>query len=73
MRREATRHVSGLVKHWTTKALAEQLGIDAKTLRRAKNRGELRPIRTGRDLLWPEPDVLEWLELHRVPERRRVA
>lgn len=65
--------MSGLVKHWKTEPLAAQLGIHPETLRRAAGRGDLRPIRVGRDLLWPESEVIEWLERNRTPEQRRVA
>lgn len=55
-------------KHWKTEPLAEQLGLSADTLRRAAQRGELRPVRVGRDLLWPESEVQRWLDKQRQPE-----
>lgn len=58
-----------IAKHWKTEPLAEHLGISADTLRRAAQRGELRPVRLGRDLLWPEPEVQRWLDMQRQPER----
>lgn len=56
-------------KHYKTEPLAELLGISADTLRRAAQRGELRPVRLGRDLLWPESEVQAWLDRQRQPER----
>ena len=44
-------------QHFKTAVLADRLGINPETLRRAAARGELRPIRVGRDMIWPEPDV----------------
>lgn len=58
-----------LDKHWKTEPLAQQLGIHPETLRRAAQRGELRPVRLGRDLLWPEQEVQRWLDEQRQPER----
>lgn len=55
-------------KHWKTEPLAEQLGISPDTLRRAAQRGELRPVRLGRDFLWPEDEVQRWLDRQRQPE-----
>jgi excisionase family DNA binding protein len=55
-------------RHYKTEPLAELLGISADTLRRAAQRGELRPVRLGRDLLWPEPEVRRWLDSQRQPE-----
>jgi excisionase family DNA binding protein len=55
-------------KHWKTEPLAEQLGISSDTLRRAAQRGELRPVRLGRDLIWPESEVQRWLDARRQPE-----
>jgi excisionase family DNA binding protein len=55
-------------KHWKTEPLAEQLGISADTLRRAAQRGEIRPVRLGRDLIWPESEVQRWLDARRQPE-----
>lgn len=55
-------------KHYKTEPLAELLGISADTLRRAAQRGELRPVRLGRDLLWPEPEVQRWLDNRRQSE-----
>lgn len=56
-------------QHWKTEPLAERLGISAETLRRAAQRGEVRPVRLGRDLLWPESEVQRWLDAQRQPER----
>lgn len=56
-------------RHFKTEPLAKQLGISADTLRRAAQRGELRPVRLGRDLLWPESEVQQWLDRQRLPER----
>lgn len=64
--------MSGLVKHWKTEPLAEMLGVERKTLLRARDRGELHPTTAGRDLLWPEPEVIEWLERNK-PEPVRSA
>lgn len=55
-----------------TPELASRLGISADSLLRAKDRCELNPIRIGRDLYWPEMEVLAWLESKRV-HRRVVA
>jgi len=55
-------------RHMKTEPLAELLGISADTLRRAAQRGALRPVRLGRDLLWPEPEVQRWLDEQRQPE-----
>jgi excisionase family DNA binding protein len=62
-------------RHYKTLELAELLGVHPETLRRAAQRGELRPVRIGRDLLWPEGEVKAWLESNRevsrvVPLRR---
>ena len=60
-------------RHWKTEPLAEQLGISPDTLRRAAQRGEIRPVRLGRDLLWPESEVQRWLDAQRQPERMEAA
>ena len=61
-----------IAQHLKTTELAERLSLNPETLRRAAARGELKPIRIGRDLLWPEDEVTAWLERHRVDNSRVV-
>ncbi len=61
-----------IARHYKTHELAQLLGLHPETLRRAGQRGELRPVRIGRDLLWPEPEVQAWLDANR-QELRVVA
>lgn len=56
-------------RHYKTLELAELLGVHPETLRRAAQRGELRPVRIGRDLIWPEGEVKAWLESNREESR----
>lgn len=51
--------MSGLVKHWTTKALPE-LGVSVEAVERARENGELVPILLDGDLYWREDEVIEW-------------
>lgn len=53
-------------QHLSTAELAERLSVHPETLRRAAARGDLHPIRIGRDLRWPEDDVKRWLAANRV-------
>jgi excisionase family DNA binding protein len=61
--------LSKIERHMKTEPLAERLGISADTPRRAAQRGDLRPIRIGRNLFWPESEVQRWLDAQRQPER----
>lgn len=56
-------------RHFKTEPLAELLGISADTLRRAAQRGEIRPVRLGHDLIWPESEVERWLNERRQPAK----
>jgi excisionase family DNA binding protein len=69
---ELVRRGSSLQQHWKTPELADRLGLHPETLRRAVERGEVRPVRIGRDLLWPEDEVIAWLERRRVDNGRVV-
>jgi excisionase family DNA binding protein len=53
-------------QHYKTEELAGRLALHPETLRRAAARGEVCPIRMGRDLLWPESEVERWLQTKRV-------
>lgn len=70
---DLVRRGSGLQQHWKTTELAERLGLHPETLRRAAARGELRPVMIGHDLVWPEDEVVAWLERHRVDNARVVS
>lgn len=59
----------GIAQHWKSEPLAARLGISVDTLKKAWHRGELTPIRIGRDLIWCEDEILAWLEAHREPGR----
>jgi excisionase family DNA binding protein len=59
-------------QHLKTTELAELLSLNPETLRRAAARGELKPIRIGRDLIWPVDDVRAWLDRNRVDNSRVV-
>lgn len=48
-------------RHYKTPEIAKLLGIHPSTLRRAAQDGEIRPVRLGRDLLWPESEIQRWL------------
>lgn len=61
-----------IAQHLKTAELAARLSLNPETLRRAAARGELKPIRIGRDLLWPEDEVAAWLERNRVDNSRVV-
>jgi len=60
-------------QHLKTTELAERLSIHPETLRRAAAKGELRPVRIGRDLIWPEEEVVRWLQGNTVDNSRVVA
>lgn len=59
-------------QHLKTTELAQLLSLNPETLRRAAARGDLKPIRIGRDLLWPEDEVRAWLDRNRVDNSRVV-
>lgn len=59
-------------QHLKTGDLARRLSIHPETLRRAAARGELKPVRMGRDLLWPEEEVRRWLRAKTVDNSRVV-
>lgn len=59
-------------RHYKTGEIAELLSLHPETLRRAAQRGELRPVRVGRDLLWPESEVQSWLDVNRQTDARVV-
>lgn len=61
-----------IAQHLKTTELAARLSLNPETLRRAAQRGELRPIRIGRDLLWPEDEVAAWLARNRIDNSRVV-
>lgn len=60
-------------QHLKTTELAERLSIHPETLRRAAAKGELRPVRIGRDLIWPEEEVVRWLQGNTVDNSRVLA
>lgn len=60
-------------QHFKTTDLAERLSIHPETLRRAAAKGELKPVRIGRDLIWPEEEVARWLQGKTVDNSRVVA
>lgn len=60
-------------QHFSTQELAERLSVHPETLRRAAQRGELKPVRIGRDLRWPEDDVSRWLAQRRVDNSRVLS
>ena len=60
-------------QHLKTTELAERLSLNPETLRRAAQRGELKPIRIGRDLIWPEEEVVRWLQGKTVDNSRVVS
>jgi excisionase family DNA binding protein len=59
-------------QHLKTTELAERLSLNPETLRRAAARGELKPVRIGRDLIWPEEEVARWLQGKTVDNSRVV-
>lgn len=60
-------------QHLKTTDLAERLSLNPETLRRAAARGELKPVRIGRDLIWPEDEVVRWLQERTIDNSRVVA
>lgn len=60
-------------QHLKTTELAERLSLNPETLRRAAARGELKPVRIGRDLIWPEEEVVRWLQGKTVDNSRVLA
>jgi excisionase family DNA binding protein len=48
-------------RHYSTGDLAEILSVHPETLRRAAQSGDIRYVRIGRDLRFPESAVQEWL------------
>lgn len=61
--------MSVIEQHLKTPALAKLLGIHPETLRRAAQRGDLNPVRIGRDLIWPVGEVQAWLDRNRTHSR----
>jgi excisionase family DNA binding protein len=60
-------------RHYTTKELAEVLGLNEATIRRAAMRGELRSVRFGHRRRYPQSAVLDWLESLASPSPERPA
>jgi putative resolvase len=56
-------------QHYSTRQLAEKLGVNPETLRRAAARGELRSVWVGRERRYPESAGREYLD--RLSEDRR--
>jgi excisionase family DNA binding protein len=48
-------------RYYTVQQLAELLSLNPETIRREAARGQLRPMRFGRDLRFAESAVREWL------------
>lgn len=65
--------MSALGRHYKTRELSELLSVSPQTLRAAALRGELCPVRVGSDLIWPEQEVVEWLDRNRVDNSRVVS
>lgn len=59
-------------QHYKTERMAERLDIHPETLRRAAARGELHPVRIGRDFIWQEDEVRAWLQANTVDNSRVV-
>jgi excisionase family DNA binding protein len=53
---------AGIERHYTTRELAERLGVHPETIRREAMRGRLRSVRVGSERRYPESAVREWLE-----------
>ena len=62
-----------LERHYTTRELAEALGLNEATVRRAAMRGELRSVRFGHRRRYPHSAVLGWLESLASPSPVRPA
>lgn len=51
--------------HYTVKQLAESVCLNPETIRREAAKGNLKSLRFGKDLRFPESAVNEWLESKR--------
>jgi len=54
-----------LDRHYTARELADLFALNAETIRREAARGNLRFMRIGKDLRFPESAVKEWCESKR--------
>lgn len=61
--------MSPLERYYTTRELAEALGICEATIRRAAMRGELRSVRFGHRRRYAHSAVMEWLDSLASPVR----
>jgi excisionase family DNA binding protein len=62
-----------LERYYSTRELAELLGLNEATIRRAAMRGELRSIRVGHRRRYAYSAVVEWLDSLASPSPRRPA
>jgi len=65
--------MSPLERHYTTRELAEALGLNEATIRRAAMRGELRSRRFGHRRRYSHSAVMEWLDSLESPSPMRPA
>jgi excisionase family DNA binding protein len=62
-----------LERHYTTGELAELLGVNEVTIRRAAMRGDLRSVRFGHRRRYAHSVVVEWLDSLASPSPKRPA
>jgi excisionase family DNA binding protein len=62
-----------LERHYTTAELAELLGLNEVTIRRAAMRGDLRSLRFGHRRRYAHAAVIEWLDALASPSPKRPA